>query len=210
MTDVGHDNAWEERWQEGRTGWDQSKSHLSLTSLLRSSLVDQLGIPRSGRALVPGCGTGYDVHTFASIGLDAVGMDLAPIGVEKAKMWLSQQAVTEGTAEVVCGDFFEYKTEDKYDLIYDYTFLCAIPPDLHVRWASQMRDLSASNASLITLMYPLPPTDNNPPPWPLTVEKYHQLLDTDWEIIWEKDVPVEERRTSGAKGGERIAVWKRK
>ncbi|WVQ64217.1 uncharacterized protein L199_002379 [Kwoniella botswanensis] len=204
------DNAWEERWKEGRTGWDQSHSHLSLVSLLRSDLIDKMGIPKKGKALVPGCGTGYDVYTFASVGLDAVGLDLAPTGVGKAREWLSKQPSTSGSTQVVCADFFEYQPQEKYDLIYDYTFLCAIPPTLRHSWASQLTELSNSDARLITLMYPLPPVYNEPPPWPLTVEKYHELLDEHWEMLLDKEVPPEEMRTTGAKGGERIAVWRKR
>ncbi|WVW81177.1 hypothetical protein I302_103168 [Kwoniella bestiolae CBS 10118] len=204
------DNAWEDRWKEGRTGWDQSRSHLSLVSLLRSELLAELGIPRKGKALIPGCGTGYDVHTFATVGLDAVGLDLAPTGVEKARDWLSKQPATTGTTEVICTDFFEYTPQGKFDLIYDYTFLCAIPPSLHSSWASQLYHLSNPNARLITLMYPLPPVNNDPPPWPLTVDQYHELLDKHWKLVWDREVPKEEMRTTGAKGGESIAVWKRR
>ncbi|WWC67402.1 uncharacterized protein I206_101310 [Kwoniella pini CBS 10737] len=210
MTHNTADNSWEERWQAGRTGWDQSSSHLSLVSLLQSPLALELGIPSKGRALIPGCGTGYDIQTFASTGLDAVGMDLAPTGVEKAKKWLGQQPKTKGTVSAICGDFFQYTSDEKYDLVYDYTFLCAIPPGLRSSWSSQMKKLTSPNAYLITLMYPLPPTNNEPPPWPLTVDMYHELLDDTWEITWEKEVSDIEKRTTGAKGGESIAVWKRK
>ncbi|WWC90293.1 uncharacterized protein L201_005226 [Kwoniella dendrophila CBS 6074] len=204
------DTAWEERWQEGRTGWDQSQSHASLVSLLKSDKAGELGIPKKGKALIPGCGTGYDVYTFASSGLHATGMDLAPTGVEKARKWLECQPKTDGIAEVICGDFFNYDVENKFDVIYDYTFLCAIPPALHSSWSSQMNKLSTSNAKLITLMYPLPPTDNKPPPFQVTVELYHELLDEHWELIWIQDVPEDERRKTGAGGSEKIAVWRTK
>ncbi|WRT63118.1 uncharacterized protein IL334_000021 [Kwoniella shivajii] len=210
MSSIIADDAWEERWKEGRTGWDESASHRSLQSLLESPIADQLDIPKKGRALVPGCGTGYDVHNFARRGLNTTGLDLAPTGVEKAKQWLSSQLFTSGQTDVVCADFFKYKAVEKYDLIYDYTFLCAIPPELRQSWSAQLFKLSSSNATLITLMYPLPPTNNDPPPWPLSTEIYHHLLDESWDLIWSRDVPPEEMRKGGAKGNQKIAVWRKK
>lgn len=37
------------------------------------------------RALVPGCGRGYDVLLLSSQGYDVVGLDLSPVGVQRAK-----------------------------------------------------------------------------------------------------------------------------
>ncbi|OCF42498.1 hypothetical protein I317_03614 [Kwoniella heveanensis CBS 569] len=199
--------------QQGRTGWDQSHSHKTLVSFLNSAQADELGVPREGRALVPGCGKGYDVALFASRGLHAIGLDLAPTGVEAAQKWIALQAEsTLSNTEVICQDFFAYDPKEKFDVIYDYTFLCALPPDLHPRWAAQFHHLTSPASLLITMMYPLPPTSigQNPPPWPLTVDRYHELLDKDWVMVWSQDVPDEERRTVGAPGGEKLAVWRRR
>ncbi|WVQ94377.1 hypothetical protein IAU59_001456 [Kwoniella sp. CBS 9459] len=207
------DNQWEERWQEGRTGWDQSQSHKTLVSFLGSAQADELGVAREGRALVPGCGKGYDVYLLATRGLSAVGLDLAPTGVDAARKWIASQPNTStGNAEVICQDFFSYNPQEKFDVIYDYTFLCALPPDLHPSWATRLAYLTHASSCLITMMYPLPPTSTgqNPPPWPLTVDRYHELLDKDWVLVWSQDVPHEEKRTTGAPGGEKLAVWRRR
>lgn len=37
------------------------------------------------RALVPGCGRGYDVLLLSSLGYDVVGLDLSPVGVQRAR-----------------------------------------------------------------------------------------------------------------------------
>lgn len=44
-----------------------------------------------GRALVPGCGRGYDVIAFGRSGYDSTGLDLSPTGVEQAKALLAVQ-----------------------------------------------------------------------------------------------------------------------
>lgn len=66
---------------------------------------------------------GYDVDLFARRGLDSIGLDIAETGVKIANKWLASQANAQrkGSAEVVLGDFFEYRPQEKFDLIYDYT-----------------------------------------------------------------------------------------
>lgn len=66
------DNVWEERWYvslvcvlsgvlticraQGRTPFDQSAAHPAFVKFLRSDTASELGVPKSGKALVPGCG----------------------------------------------------------------------------------------------------------------------------------------------------------
>ncbi|KAK8844828.1 hypothetical protein IAR55_006678 [Kwoniella newhampshirensis] len=213
MESLQVDNVWEERWQQGRTGWDQSSSHPLLVSFLQSEKAGKLGVPTKGRALVPGCGMGYDVHLFAQRGLETIGVDLAPTCVQAAKKWLASQPSTKGKSEIIVADFFEYDPEEKFDLIFDYTFLCALPPDSRTAWSRQLVRLSKpdSPTTLITLMYPLPPQSQSVgPPWPLTEEIYHELLAEDWNLVWAEDVPPDMMRTTGAKGGEKLGVWTRR
>lgn len=62
------------------------------------------------------------------------------------------------------------------------------------------------SSRLITLMFPLNGKDGGPP-YSLSEEIYHQLLDGKWELMWSEDVPQEERRP-GMLGGEKLAVWR--
>lgn len=90
--------------REGNTGWDQGSSHPELVKLLNSPESDDLGVPKQGRALVPGCGMvcvhvcirgtrvpadaceqGYDVMLFAQRGLDAFGLDISETGAKTAE-----------------------------------------------------------------------------------------------------------------------------
>lgn len=64
---------------------------------------------------------GYDVDLFARHGLDTIGLDVAPTGVVAANKWLESQPPRNSRALVVQGDFFAYKPDQPFDLIYDYT-----------------------------------------------------------------------------------------
>jgi len=96
----------------------------------------------------------------------------------------------------------------------DDSFLCAIHPTLRPDWAKQMKTLSNSSTRLITLMYPLPKTTDGAlkeggPPFGLREADYHDLLDSDWELIWIKRLEQGARKT-GFLGKEALGVWKRR
>ncbi|KAL1407227.1 hypothetical protein Q8F55_006644 [Vanrija albida] len=201
-------DAWEDKWANNTTPWDQAHSHPALIKLLDSG---EGGVPAKGRAFVPGCGLGYDVDTFARRGLDSTGLDIAATGVAAANKWLAEQPPRANAATVELGDFFTYDPGHKFDVIYDYTFLCALPPAMRTKWAESMARLAKADPSarLITQQYPL---NGDPvgPPFPLSVEIYDDLLGKDWEVVWERDIPQEERRVNSPPGDERLVVWARK
>jgi SAM-dependent methyltransferase len=83
-------------------------------------------------------------------GWDVLGLDLAPTAIARAEaLWKERQAEEEiggkekkgrkGRLTYKVGNFYEL--EGPFDLIFDYTFLCALPPDHRPRWAKKMRAL---------------------------------------------------------------------
>jgi hypothetical protein len=117
-------------------------------------------VPASGVALVPGCGRGYDVAAIATAPAGAapptvVGVEYAATAAAVAGAFVAEQlAAAEGSggappagkAEVRHGDFFALRAGDfpgPITLIYDYTFLCALPPDRRREWAEQVRTPAA-------------------------------------------------------------------
>ncbi|KAK1921131.1 S-adenosyl-L-methionine-dependent methyltransferase [Papiliotrema laurentii] len=207
---------WEDRWQHGRTGWDQSGAHPALVDLLIGESRGKVELPSSGKAVVPGCGRGYDVDLLAKTGLDALGVDISPTGVAEAQRWLGTQPVSpgEGSRAVIVADYFAWakSVQGDWDVLLDYTFLCALPPSLRGQWAATFALLArpAPSTRLITLMYPLHPTplpEADHPPYPLSEEEYHRLLDERWELVYCEPVKPEWKRTVGAPGGEKVGVW---
>ena len=52
-------------------------------------------------------------------------------------------------------DSLSFSDDQTFDFIFDYTFFCAIPPELRPKWGEQMGKLIASpNGKLLTLMFP--------------------------------------------------------
>lgn len=73
---------WEDRWVTGSTFWDKGSSHEFLVEFLGSKESDEAGIPREGRAFVPGCGQVSCVnvltHTRVTILSSSPAVDWTP------------------------------------------------------------------------------------------------------------------------------------
>lgn len=138
-----HGRKWNELWEEGFLPWDKGVPSPALVDLLveKRDLIQgpaafQLS-NKSRKALVPGCGKGYDVLLLASWGYDAYGLDYSEKAIEQAKLvekefagkgvYETKPGVQAGKITWLVGDFFKddflrpVEGEHKFDLIYDYT-----------------------------------------------------------------------------------------
>ncbi|KXX82479.1 putative thiol methyltransferase 2 [Madurella mycetomatis] len=202
-----HNSAWSELWESDHNHiWDRGKPSPPLVDFIssRPDIIAQLGGGRP-KALVPGCGRGYDVAMLALHGFDVVGLDVSQKAVDAARTYaeaeLSRPSAYNfaegsekrqvlgppGTANFVCDDFFQRGWEAKYfaacddggfDLIYDYTFLCALLPEMRKDWAKRMRELLRPTGLLVCLEFPLYKDLTAPgPPW--------GLLGVHWNLLAE-------------------------
>eukprot|EP00606_Chrysophyceae_sp_TOSAG23-5_P000489 GSChrysophyteH2.ASY1.ANO1.469.1 assembled CDS len=96
----------------------------------------------NGKALVPGCGRGYDVLALATKERKVLGIDLAEKAVEAASK-LNDTCEYRENASFEVGDFFALSETSSYDFIYDYTFLCALHPSVQQQWATKMTELQS-------------------------------------------------------------------
>ncbi|OTB18792.1 hypothetical protein K445DRAFT_307680 [Daldinia sp. EC12] len=242
-------SGWDELWQSGEDDlWDRGKPSPALIDFIESR-PDVLRPSREGRrlrALVPGCGKGYDVVMLALHGFDAYGLEVSKKGVEVARAYAANELAEprafnygnkeewpvekRGEVHFIAGDFFRKGWEaqcgdtklEGFDLIYDYTFLCALVPEMRKDWARRMRELLAPTGVLICLEFPLyKDLRASGPPWGLK-GVYWNLLAQGGDGIIKK--PVQENDTDGGlfervayispprsheigKGTDMISVW---
>jgi len=163
---------WEDMWQrDGGLKPGQAFDAKGSSKVLLQVLNSKPAPPAGASALVPGCGRGYDVIEMAKIGYAAVGLDIAPTAVESATRYNQETLAAAGlerwpgSAAFSTDDFFDLEpTGGGFDLIYDYTFLCAIDPSMREKWASCMRKLiKPQGGELITLIFPLGDYAGGPP-----------------------------------------------
>ena len=134
-----HPNRWEKLWEKGELlPWDRGLPSPTLVDALNDREELQIQAKVDGRrkkALVPGCGRGYDVLLLASHGYDAVGLDISESAIKECKKFAEAEAPKyldnakdPGSYEFVTGDFFKDDwldsvgaNESRFHLIYDYT-----------------------------------------------------------------------------------------
>ncbi|KAI0650037.1 S-adenosyl-L-methionine-dependent methyltransferase [Trametes meyenii] len=196
------EKGWDEAWKAEVTPWDAGTPQPALKELIESGGLD---LPRSGRALVPGCGRGYDAAYIASsLGLETIGVDISPTAVESAEQYrISIGAPDNVKFEVT--DFFA-PSSITYDLIYDYTFFVAIPPSMRTAWGSQMSKLVKPGGFLITLIFPILPHTDSGPPFYVRPEHHEHVLGSGWKKVWDK---IPEKTLESHVGKERMIVWKK-
>jgi len=126
--DIPVNSKWDTLWNNSYTPWDRGLASPALVELLVDKHFSLFPPGTSGKALVPGCGKGYDVALFASLTNEdqkiekAFGLDVSSKALEEAR---NVHQNVDGHVEFVLGDFFS-ETEDwavagPYDVVYDYT-----------------------------------------------------------------------------------------
>ena len=71
---------WNAAYEGGDTPWDKGYASPPLIEFLKLQSI-------SGRVLVPGCGAGHDVRALAAEGAEVVGLDIAPRGIIRRKLF---------------------------------------------------------------------------------------------------------------------------
>eukprot|EP01023_Acetabularia_acetabulum_P062332 TRINITY_DN7661_c0_g3_i4.p1 TRINITY_DN7661_c0_g3~~TRINITY_DN7661_c0_g3_i4.p1 ORF type:complete len:454 (-),score=94.97 TRINITY_DN7661_c0_g3_i4:476-1837(-) len=207
-----YDEQWRQHWNDGvapGAKWDTNNAAPSLLDIINGKL-DMSG----KRAVVPGCGRGYDVIALAQAGAaEAVGLELVPAAVEEAKkhrdsLNLPQDVVVRTKYEAV--DFFQYKdSQGGFDVGYDYTFFCAIHPDMRKQWSETWFELIKPGGELITLIYPIDPERWPGPPWYVTPEVAKTLLtEAGFECEYLQEVP-KEKSFAHRSGHEALGRWRK-
>jgi hypothetical protein len=201
--------SWESAWSEGRTGWDAGEAVPALSEVLER-------MERApGRALVPGAGSGYDALALAQAGWEVVALDVAPTAARRFEALRDARGVSAERARVEVGDFFTWEPGERFDLIWDYTFLCAIDPARRREWAARMWELLAPGGELVTLIFPIVDQADGAdhregehgPPYRMHPELVGRLVAGRFDEVasWE---PAASH--PGREGMERVARWSRR
>lgn len=163
---------WEDAWKEHRTPWDAGDSPPALKELVRSGSLPP------GRALVPGCGRGYDLITLAAPGRSVLGLDIAPTAKLEFQKLCLERGLPPDIAEVQTLDFFTFQPAQPFDLIWDYTFLCALDPRERGAWRDQAHRLLSDAGELVTLLFPVDENraPDEGPPFRLDPEQINDLF----------------------------------
>jgi SAM-dependent methyltransferase len=151
--------------------------------------------------LVPGCGSGYEVRAFAERRHEVLAIDFSDAALEAARRQLAGVR-----ARLEKADFFAL-SERPFDVLYERTFLCALPARLRPQWAERVRALVRPGGRLVGFFF----FDSNVkgPPFGISSGELHGLLDPGFELGEDQAVPAEQSVPVLA-GKERWQVWTRR
>jgi SAM-dependent methyltransferase len=185
---------WNTRYSAGKTPWDLGGVPVALRSFLTRAKPP-------GHVLVPGCGSGYEVQAFHDAGFEVTAIDFSSAARERAGRLLGSLSHC-----VIAGDFFTNDfSSQEFDLIYERTFLCSLPPDRWPVYATRMAELLPKGKLLAGIF--LYGEEPEPPPYPLTEARALELFGNEFELI--RSEPVSDSLPLFA-GMERWQEWRRK
>ena len=180
---------WHQRWHDNQIGFHQAAP----TPLLLKHWPS-LGVPAGAKVFVPLAGKSLDMLWFASQGHRVLGVELSKLAVEQffAEHGLQPDIETTrygthyraGDIEIINGDAFGLDEVALRDCaaVFDRAALIALPPDLRMRYASELyaKLPTGCRGLLITLEYPQAERDG--PPFSVPEGEVRASFGRDWDI----------------------------
>ncbi len=181
QSDPAAPDFWNHRFEAAFTPWDQGGVPVSLSEHLQRPQALQAGPEtqpirpsqtKTQRVLIPGCGSGYEVKYLADLGYAVTAIDFSPAAVAQA-----QRILGKAYADLVREEDFFGATlgSERFDIIYERAFLCALPRRMWLQWATRVAELIPTGGRLIGFLF----ADNNEkgPPFGLATGELEKMLE---------------------------------
>jgi len=143
---------WTDKYENDQIGWDIG----GVSSPLKA-YFDQL-IDKSIKILIPGAGNAYEAEYLWKNGFEhvyVVDLSLSPL------INFAKRNPDFPKDQLLNVDFFALN--QKFDLIIEQTFFCALNPTLRKRYVTKMQELLVPNGKLVGLMFKVPLNTDRPP-----------------------------------------------
>jgi len=194
---INDDRDWEALYRANDTFWDHGEASPGLVDYLAECPEAPLG-----QALVPGCGHGHDARALARAGWIVTGLDIAPSSVPLAKRLAKAEALE---IDHRIGDFLGDTPHQQYDLVFEHTLFCAIPPGRRGDYAKALRGWLKPGGCYLAVNYIIT-EDNGKPPFSTTETELDQWFGGSFELLRRWTPRSYKSRT----GKELMNEWKMK
>ncbi len=161
---------WETRYQENNTGWDLQKASQPLVAYF-----DQLS-DKNMKILIPGGGYNYEAEYLFKKGFKNIYiLDFARTALDSFK----NRDPSFPSSQLLEKDFFDL--EERFDLIIEQTFFCALDPSLREKYVEQMSSCLNVNGKLVGLLFNR--HFENGPPFGGSKKEYEALFQKEFNIL---------------------------
>jgi len=182
---------WNQRYASRETPWTLHAAPAALRSFVKRRR-------RRGTVLIPGCGTDDEVlQFFRTAGFEVTAIDFSAVAVAQTR-----KALGNFDGQIICGDFFKFDFQNRFDLIYERTFLCALHPRSWPKYAKRVAQLLQQRGKLAGVFFYGKQAD--PPPYPLSEARAAEIFGKYFRLI--RDVKVSDSVAMFA-GMERWQEW---
>ena len=194
---INEERDWEALYRANDTFWDHGEASPGLVDYLAERPEAPLG-----HALVPGCGRGHDARALARAGWVVTGLDIAPSAVPLAKRLAKEERLE---IDYRVGDFLDDEPHQAFELVFEHTLFCAIPPERRRDYAAALRGWLKPGGCYLALNYMIT-EDNGEPPFSTTKTELDQWFGGSFELLRRWTPRSYESRT----GKELMNEWKMK
>lgn len=161
---------WNDRYQNGLTGWDMHQVSPPLKSYIDTLENKNISI------LIPGCGNAYEAAYLLEKGFKNISLiDISQHLVESLRTKFKDSAIN-----IFHEDFFNH--EGKYDLILEQTFFCAIDPSLRGEYVKKVFSILNSGGRIAGLLFNKKTTPQEPPFF-ATDKEYAKLFSEKFKFL---------------------------
>lgn len=143
---------WTKRYQEGNAGWD-----IGMPSTPLKEYID--GIDNKDlKILIPGAGNAHEAEYLWKLGFKNIFvLDISPIPLTNFK----SRNPDFPESQLLQIDFFDLT--DKFDLVMEQTFFCAIDRILRSKYAEKIAQILFPNGKLVGVMFGVQFEKEGPP-----------------------------------------------
>lgn len=180
---------WQEKWQKNQIGF-----HEPAVNPLLVNHISALSLQPGDRVFLPLCGKTLDIAWLLSQGYRVVGVELVELAIEQLFEELGVEPEISKQGSFVCyrstgidifvGDFFDLTADqlEEVDAVYDRAAFVALPPEMRMRYAAKITDVSR-HADQLLITFDYDQSQMNGPPFSSTRADVEASYQPDYQLL---------------------------
>ncbi len=162
---------WSDRYQQNNTQWD-----IGYASPPIVDAVMEINNKKT-KILFPGCGLGYEAEFLWRNGYTNLYIcDLSALPLKA----FQKRVPDFPESQLIHGDFFAIR--DKFDLIMEQTFFCALPPQVRPQYVAHCATILRKGGEIKGVMFAVE-FEKTGPPFGGDKAQYTDLFEAKFEIV---------------------------